>query len=111
MKEVIKKLENRISTTPGLTVLEKYDDDFAYSVALQKDGDIYLLLTSEGIYHTQKEDCLVFMKVREHIPFNLVTPTKSGDFIRPYTLEIRDKKTCIGKHLYGLTVDELPIFQ
>lgn len=111
MRSVIEKLENRIQNTAGLTVMEKRDDGFAYSIALQKDGENYVVYTTKGIHHFKYDSCLIMIKVREHLPFSSITPTFNRDFISPYTRAVRDKKIQIGTQLYGLTVDELPIFQ
>jgi len=111
MRSIIEKLENRIQHTADLTVLEKRDDGFAYSIALQKDGENYVVYTTKGIHHFKKEACLILIKVTEHLPFEAVTPTVNGDFIAPYTRAVTSKGIRIGNQLYGLTVDELPLFQ
>ena len=111
MRSVIEKLENRIQNTAGLSVLEKWDDGFAYSIALQKNGETYVVYTTKGIHHIQKESCLVLIKVTEYLPFGAVTPTFNKDFIAPYTRAVASKGIQIGNKLYGLYVDELPIFQ
>ncbi|MBQ2917038.1 MAG: hypothetical protein IJE59_02545 [Clostridia bacterium] len=111
MRSIIERLENRIQNTAGLTVVEKRDDGFAYSIALQKDGENYVVYTTKGIHHFKKECCLIFMKVSEHLPFASITPTFNTDFISPYTRAVFSKGIRIGNQLYGLAVDELPIFQ
>ena len=111
MRSVIEKLENRIQNTVGLTVLEKRDDGFAYSIALQKNGEIHVIYTTKGIHHFKNDSCLISMKVTEHLSFEKVEPTVNGDFISPYTRAVANKGIRIGNQIYGLTVDELPIFQ
>ena len=111
MRSVIEKLENRVLNTTGLTVLEKRDDGFAYSIALQKNRAIHVIYTTKGIHNFKKEACLISMEVTKHLPFEEVTPTANGDFIAPYTRAVANKGIRIGNQIYGLTVDELPVFQ
>ena len=111
MRSIIEKLENRIIITPGISVVEKRDDGFAYSLALWKGGKIYVVYTTKGIHSFKKESCLISMEVREHLPFEKVEPTVNGDFIAPYTRAVRNSGSQIGNQIYGLTVDELPVFQ
>ena len=111
MRSIIEKLENRIQNTSCLTVLEKRDDGFAYSIALQKNNAIHVIYTTKGIHSFKKEACLISMEVTEHLSFEKVEPTVNGDFIAPYTRAVANKGIRIGNQIYGLTVDELPIFQ
>ena len=111
MRTVIEKLENQLRLTSGLNVLEKRDDGFAYCVALQVNGETYVVFTTKGFHNFRKDSCLLYMKVTEHLSFEEVTPTANGDFIVPYTRAVASKGLQIGDQVYGLSVDELPIFQ
>jgi len=111
MLKIIEKLERRIEATPELSVVERRDDGFAYFIALQKNGENYVVYTSRGIHHFKDECCLVLLKLTEHLSFAEITPTFNSDFISPYTRAVYEKNIRIGNQLYGLSVDELPIFQ
>lgn len=111
MKSIIENLEKNVNNTAGLTIIDRREDGFTYTLAIRCGEDTFVVYTTHGIQHYRKESCLLMFKVTEHIPFNSVTPTLNGDFVTPYMEVIRHKGVQVGEQLYGLQAEELPFFQ
>lgn len=111
MKSITENLEKLVGSTTGLTVIDKIDDGFTYMVAIKRGEDTFVVYTTHGIQHYKKENCLLMLQVTEHIPFNSVAATVNGDFVTPYMEAIKKEGVQMGMELYGLGVEELPIFQ
>ena len=111
MKSVIENLEKHLNNTTGLTVIDKRYDGFTYMVAVKRGEDTFVVYTTHGIQHYKLEKCLILFQVTEHIPFASVNPTPTGDFVTPYKATVRDKNSQVGQELYGMQVEELPLFQ
>ncbi len=111
MKSITENLEKLANNTTGLTVIDKRDDGFTYMVAIKRGKDTFVVYTTKGIHHYKKDNCLLMFQVAEHIPFNSVAATVNGDFVTPYMDAITKEGIQKGTKLYGLSVEEIPLFQ
>ena len=110
MKSIIERLENHISNM-GLTVLEKRDDGFAYSIAIDTENGVFVIFTTKSFmkYHKNQDSYFRVIVSSKYLPFTDVTPWDGGDFIMPYMQTLIKNGYCKTHFEMDFTIEELTV--